>query len=92
MYPDLSVSYSALGKWLLGAGIAVLLNWVAMIDGSAGQQSGTATPPPLPTIHADRQGQPSSDENMGQIDTQSGGAPASSPQGETPPGMQSPMT
>jgi hypothetical protein len=26
--------------------------------------------------------------NMGRIDTQSGGAPASSPQGDSPPGMQ----
>jgi hypothetical protein len=33
------------------------------------------------------QGQPQG--NTGQLNTGSGGAPASSPQGETPPGMQS---
>ena len=36
----------------------------------------------------DRQKPSSPQSNMGRIDTQSGGAPASSPQGDSPPGMQ----
>jgi hypothetical protein len=36
----------------------------------------------------DRQKPSAPQSNMGRIDTQSGGAPASSPQGDSPPGMQ----
>jgi hypothetical protein len=41
--------------------------------------SETKSDPPKPS---------SPQSNMGRIDTQSGGAPASSPQGDSPPGMQ----
>jgi hypothetical protein len=58
------------------------------IAAAAGQQSERGSPPSQPTVEADRQGQAAPQENVGQIDTRSGGAPASSPQGDTPPGMQ----
>jgi hypothetical protein len=43
---------------------------------------------PARTDPANAQGQPSPQGATGPINTTSGGAPASSPQGETPPGMQ----
>ncbi len=69
----------------MGFPIALLL--ASAICGARAEQ-GT---PPAPTSAApqastDHQGQHQS--NTGSIDTHSGGAPAASPQGDTPPGMQ----
>jgi hypothetical protein len=49
---------------------------------------GQGTSPPAPT-RPETTGQGSPQGPTGPLDTKSGGAPASSPQGETPPGMQS---
>ena len=59
-----------------------------MTTGSHGQNVTAAPPDPQSKLQTDRQGQSSAEENIGQIDTHSGGAPASSPQGDTPAGMQ----
>jgi hypothetical protein len=64
---------------------------------SVAQSTGPAAPapretqgtgPPTPTP-AETQGQGSPQGPTGPLETKSGGAPAASPQGETPPGMQS---
>jgi hypothetical protein len=40
-------------------------------------------------LNSDEKGQTQPQGTTGPLETKSGGAPASSPQGETPPGMQS---
>jgi hypothetical protein len=70
---------------------------IAALCLSTGMAFAQTTPPPTKespnttgrTIIPEKnvQGQPQG--NTGQLNTGSGGAPASSPQGETPPGMQS---
>jgi hypothetical protein len=72
---------------LLGAGMALVVV-CSSIAAVAGQQGDTGSPSSQPTVQADRPGQAAPQGNVGQIDTRSGGAPASSPQGDTPPGMQ----
>jgi hypothetical protein len=46
-------------------------------------------PDPEPTVSPETTGQQQPQGKTGPLDTKSGGAPAESPQGQTPPGMQS---
>ncbi len=87
MHTDVAPLGTVVASRLLGAGIALVVV-CSSIAAATGQQSGTDSPPPQQTGQADQLGQPAPHENVGQIDTRSGGAPASSPQGDTPPGMQ----
>jgi hypothetical protein len=84
----LAMSGLAPNKRLLATCFAALLACWMMTTGSHGQNVNAAPPDPQSKLQTDRQGQSSAEENMGQIDTHSGGAPASSPQGDTPAGMQ----
>ena len=85
MHSDFTLT---LGNRLLAAGTAVCIVYLAMTGRSAGQHSETNSAPPQSASQTDRQRKATPQENMGQQDTRSGGAPASSPQGDTPPGMQ----
>lgn len=71
---------------VLGMGLAIMI--LTTLTNSVGQESGSGSPPSRSPSQTDQQRPAAPKENMGQIDTRSGGAPASSPQGDTPPGMQ----
>src|SRR5690349_8263120 len=73
---------------ILGACTVVGMIYLATTDYSTGQQGETTSAPPQSKSQTSGQSQAAPQENMGQLDTRSGGAPASSPQGDTPPGMQ----
>jgi hypothetical protein len=69
--------------------LAILLAYGGTAVRVHGQESTPAAPSTtLPHTTNDHQGPSSAQSNMSKIDTNSGGAPASSPQGDAPPGMQ----
>ena len=69
--------------------LAILLAYGHSAVRVHGQESSPAAPSTtLPHTTNDHRGPPTAQSNIGKIDTNSGGAPASSPQGDAPPGMQ----
>lgn len=81
------------GLKILSAAAGLLLaSDIAFAQGTAKDATTTQTPTtqgqaPRPV---DKSGQHQPQGDTGPTSTSSGGAPAASPQGETPPGMQSP--
>ncbi|MDB5600721.1 MAG: hypothetical protein JWN71_2765 [Xanthobacteraceae bacterium] len=99
------VARGSSGKWGWIVGLVILALIAAFVFTRENNNNPTATakPPatssapapsgasiqPSTTSQPPASGQPSPQGPAGPINTQSGGAPAASPQGETPPGMQS---
>jgi hypothetical protein len=70
----------------MGLSIALLLASALVFGARAEQTLPSAPTSQLPKASTDQERQ--NQGNSGSIDTHSGGAPAASPQGDTPPGMQ----
>jgi hypothetical protein len=77
-------------SWLIGAVVAVVVGAIALVYGGSRFEPSTAardnTIPDRIAPHAQNQPQPQGP--TGPTNTTSGGAPASSAQGDTPAGMQ----
>ena len=76
------IAIAALGL-VLGTG-AAFSQQTPVADPSKDSQNSTGR-----TVIPEKQGPAQPQGHTGPIDTKSGGAPAESPQGQTPPGMQS---
>jgi hypothetical protein len=70
--------------WIAGVVIVV----IAVIYGLSRYSDRPATTAMSVPDRPSAQGQPSPQGETGPVDTKSGGAPAASPQGDAPPGMQ----
>jgi hypothetical protein len=79
----------SLSKRSVLLGVTAFVSYCAMAVASrADERPSAGSSEPQPSLPTNRQGQSSPQGHPGEIDTHSGGASASSPQGETPPGMQ----
>jgi hypothetical protein len=76
------IAIAALG-FVLGTG-AAFSQQTPVANPSKDSQNSTGR-----TVIPEKQGPPQPQGHTGPLDTKTGGAPAESPQGQTPPGMQS---
>jgi hypothetical protein len=82
------VRFGFIGRYSPLAFAALLACCGVVMPAHAQQSAPAASSDAKPQADNDRQKTSSQQRNTGSIDTQSGGAPASSPQGDSPPGMQ----
>jgi hypothetical protein len=82
--------HGSLNKRSLLLGVTALVSYCAVAVASRADEKPSAggSSEPQPSLPTNHQGQSSPQGHPGEIDTHSGGASASSPQGDTPPGMQ----
>jgi hypothetical protein len=82
--------HGSLNKRSLLLGVTAFVSYCAVAVASRADEKPSAggSSEPQPSLPTNHQGQSSPQGHPGEIDTHSGGASASSPQGDTPPGMQ----